>query len=76
MKQRMLDGEAINTDSLVATNPQYYHAYVIAGDYSFKHDEYKKALGYYQAALTKVIATKKEEDRIKIQLTKCAEKLK
>lgn len=76
MRQQVLDGETINTDSLVATNPQYYHAYVIAGDYSFKHEEYKKALQYYQRALTRVIATRKEADHIRIQLSKCEKKLK
>jgi hypothetical protein len=76
MRQRMLDGESINTDSLVATNPQYYFAYVIAGDYTFKLKNYKKALGYYQTALTKVIATKKEEEHIKIQIARCGKKLK
>ncbi|WDF78232.1 C45 family autoproteolytic acyltransferase/hydrolase [Mucilaginibacter sp. KACC 22773] len=76
MRQRVLDGESINTDSLVATNPQYYFAYVIAGDYTFKLKNYKKALGYYQTALSKVIATKKEEEHIRIQIKKCNEKLK
>lgn len=76
MRQQVLDGETINTDSLVATNPLYYHAYVIAGDYSFKHEEYKKALQYYQRALTSVIATRKEEDHIRVQISKCEKKLK
>jgi len=48
---------------------------VIAGDYSYKHDDYKKALRYYQTALTKVIATKKEEDHVKKQIEKCNNKL-
>jgi isopenicillin-N N-acyltransferase-like protein len=74
-KQRMADGEDINTDSLVATNPQFYHTYVLAGDYSYKKDQFQKALQYYQFALTKVIATKKEEDYIKDQIKKCTKKL-
>ncbi|HTB99771.1 MAG TPA: C45 family peptidase [Ferruginibacter sp.] len=70
-KQRIADGETIDTDSLVASNPQFFHAYVLAGDYSFKHDLYKKALAYYKIGLTKVIATKKEEDHIKKQIERC-----
>lgn len=70
-KQRIADGDTIDTDSLVASNPQFYHAYVLAGDYSFKHDQYKKALAYYNIGLTKVIATKREEDHIKKQVVRC-----
>jgi len=64
-KQRLADGENIDPDSLVATNPSFYHAYVLAGDYSYKQKQFGKALHYYQEALTKVIATKKEEDHIR-----------
>lgn len=69
------EGKTINTDSIVAKNPNYYHAYVLAGDYSYKKQEYQKALNYYKTALTKVIATKKEEDHIKKQIEECNKKL-
>lgn len=69
------DGKTINADSIIAKNPNYYHAYVLAGDYSYKKEEYQKALNYYKAALTKVIATKKEEDHIKAQIEECNKKL-
>ncbi|HTB52563.1 MAG TPA: C45 family peptidase [Ferruginibacter sp.] len=74
-KQRIADGETVNTDSLVASNPQFYHAYVLAGDYSFKHNDFQKALDYYNIGLTKVIATKREADHIKTQIVKCNKKL-
>lgn len=74
-KQRISGGQTINPDSLIATNPQYYHAYVLAGDYCYKTGQYSKALHYYQAALTKVIATKIEENRIKAQIKKCSGKM-
>ena len=69
-KQRIADGGNIDADSLVATDPKFYNAYVLAGDYSFKQKDYKKALRFYQQALTKVIATKKEEDHINTQIKK------
>ena len=68
------DGKDVNTDSLVAANPDYYHAYVLAGDYWYKKEQWQKALGYYQTALTKVIATKPEEDHIKKQIAACNKK--
>ena len=70
-KQRITDGQAIDADSLVASNPEYYHTYVLAGDYLFKKGDRLKALNYYQLALTKEIATKKEEAHIKEQIKKC-----
>jgi hypothetical protein len=64
-KQRIAEGGTVNPDSLVASNPQYYHSYVLAGDYLFAKGERKKALPYYQAALAREIATKKEEQHIR-----------
>jgi isopenicillin-N N-acyltransferase-like protein len=71
MKQRFLDKEKIDPDSIIASNPNFYNAYVIAGDYLYKEGDYKKALKCYEAALTKVIATKKEEQHVRDQIKKC-----
>ncbi len=70
LKQHIMDGGKINADSLVASNPEFYNAYVLAGDYLYKQKKYAAALRNYQTALTKVIATKKEEDHIKAQIEK------
>ena len=70
-----MDGGTINPDSLIITNPQYYHAYVVAGDYAFKHNQIQQARQYYRQALTKVVATVNEENYIKKQLVKCNKKL-
>ncbi len=75
LRQRIDDGTPVNTDSLVAADPQFYYAYVLAGNYWFKKEQYIKALPYYQAALTKVIATKKEEAHIRDQIKKINKKL-
>jgi uncharacterized protein YbgA (DUF1722 family) len=70
-KQRIADGGKIDTDSLVASNPSFYNAYVLAGDYCYKQKQTAKALKYYEIALTKEIATKKEADHIRKQMEKC-----
>lgn len=75
MKQTIMDGGDINPDSLVAANPQFYHAWVLAGDYAYKHDQYKKALYFYQQALTKEIATLKEKEHITKQISKISKKI-
>jgi isopenicillin-N N-acyltransferase-like protein len=71
IEQRINDNKQVDPDSLIINNPQYYNAYVIAGNYSFKQKQFKKALHFYQTALTKVIATKQEEDSIKQKITQC-----
>jgi hypothetical protein len=74
-KRAIAEGKIVNPDSIVATNPNYYDAYVLAGDYTFKQHFYQKALRYYQTALTEVIATVPEEKYIRSQLKKCHNKL-
>ncbi|MCK7560128.1 hypothetical protein MKQ70_36505 [Chitinophaga sedimenti] len=65
LKAAISDGKEVDVKRLVADNPEYYHAYVLAGDYLFKRARYREALPYYKAALTKVIATKPEENHIR-----------
>ncbi|MBK5273191.1 MAG: peptidase C45 [Bacteroidia bacterium] len=70
IKEQISNGREINPDSLIASNPEFFNAYVLAGDYLYKQKQFKKALYFYQQALTKVIATKKEKDHILDQIKK------
>ncbi|HRP57590.1 C45 family peptidase [Agriterribacter sp.] len=74
-RHRIARGEDINTDSLVASNPQFYHAYVLAGDYCLKRGQFDRAIKYYRQALTKEIATKQEENYIRQQIADIQKKL-
>jgi isopenicillin-N N-acyltransferase-like protein len=73
-KRLLAAGAKVNIDSLIASNPGYYHTYVLAGDYFFRHLQYGQALTDYRVALTKLIATKKEEGYIRDQIKKCENK--
>jgi len=75
IKQQIMDGGKVSTANLVASNPEFYNAYLLAGDYLYEQKEYAAALQNYNVALTKVIATKKEEDHIKEQIKKINKKL-
>jgi len=75
IRQRISDGKKVDPDSLIINNPQYYNAYVAAGDYSFNQKDYTKALHFYRDGLTKVIATKSEEEYIKQRIAKCDKKM-
>lgn len=74
LKQRILDGGKVDVDSLIASNPEFYNTYVLAADYLYKQKNYSAALHNYQVALTKVIATKQEEEHIRKQIRKINEK--
>lgn len=74
-KQAMANGMKVNIDSLVASNPEYYHTYVLAGDQLFDEGNYSRAFHMFKVALEKVIATKKEEEYIKDRINECSDKI-
>ncbi len=73
-KQAIIDGETVAPDSLIGSNPDFYQSYELAGNEYFKRKDYRRAADYYRKALTKVIATKGEEDYIRNQIKKAEEK--
>ena len=75
-RQEILDGGTAAPDSIVASNPEYYHSYVLAGNMSMKKKDYAAAKKYYQTALTKEIATLPEKEFIQKQLAACNERLR
>ncbi|MBN8784513.1 MAG: peptidase C45 [Sphingobacteriales bacterium SCN 48-20] len=75
LKQRVMDGQTVNPDSLVILNPSYYHAYILAGDYLYKQKNYQRALNYYQQALTKEIATVPEKKHAEDRIEACKKRL-
>jgi hypothetical protein len=58
-------------NAFIKSNPESYYMYQILGDYFTSRKNNQKAIQYYQLALTKVIATQKEEKRIRESLVKC-----
>ena len=70
------DGGKIIADSIVAQNPSLYNSYVVAGDYSYKNKDYKKALQYYKKALTLEIASAGERRHVQEMIKKSEQKLK
>lgn len=74
-KEQMRHGEQVDVQHFITLNPEYYHTYVVAGDYLFKKQLYAQAKTNYEIALTKEIATQKEAQYIRTQLGKCEEKL-
>ncbi|MBW7914224.1 MAG: peptidase C45 [Taibaiella sp.] len=75
-KMALLQGKAIDTAATVRSNPNYYDAYRIAGDYCVQQGWYKAALAYYQTALTKEIATVDEKEAIEEKIALCKKNIK
>src|SRR5450631_3217180 len=76
LKKELSDGIDVNPDSLIASNPNYYQAYQLAGSMMFHNKNYSQAIAYFRVALSKEIATKAEENEIRNQISKAEEKLK
>jgi predicted choloylglycine hydrolase len=51
-------------ETLIASNPEYFYAYELAGDYCVEYEHYKSAKTYYLQALKKEISTLPEKERI------------
>jgi len=68
------NGGAIISDSVVAQNPTLYISYVVAGDYSYKKKDYKKALQYYKKALSLEIASTGERRHVEDMIKKAMQK--
>lgn len=75
LRDALKEGKQVDIKTLIAANPEYYHTYVLTGDYAYKQKAFAVAKQYYETALTKVIATKGEEDHIRKQLALCNKQL-
>ncbi|MBC7696175.1 MAG: peptidase C45 [Burkholderiales bacterium] len=58
-------------NAFIQSNPQSYYMYQILGDYFLSRKNTQKAAQCYELALTKEIATLKEEKKIRASLNKC-----
>lgn len=58
-------------EAFIRSNPESYYMYQILGDYYASRKNNTKAIEYYNLALTKEVATLKEEKQIKESIEKC-----
>ncbi|MCH2021696.1 MAG: C45 family peptidase [Saprospiraceae bacterium] len=66
------DKEGITkAEKIIELNPDYYHAYQLAGDFYKANKMYEKAITAYKEALEKEIATITEHDLIQSNLKEC-----
>jgi len=75
-KMALLQGKPVDTAEVVRSNPMYYDAYRIAGDYAMNNGWYDAALNYYEQALTRLIATADEREAIEEKIEVCRKNIK
>ena len=75
-RRDLLENIKVNPDSLIASNPDFYQSYQLAANEMYKEKHFELAIAYYRQALTKEIATKKEENEIRDRINNCEAKLK
>lgn len=71
-KMALLQHKTVDTAAVVKSNPNYYDAYRIAGDYCMQNGWYTAAINYYNKALQYEIATKGEKRAILEKAEECA----
>lgn len=71
LKNEIEKKHEIDPYALITFNPEFYHSYVLAGNYLFDRKKYKDAQKVYEGALNKEIATVAEQHYIEEQIRKC-----
>jgi isopenicillin-N N-acyltransferase like protein len=71
-KMALLQHKAVDTAAVVKSNPNFYDAYRIAGDYCMQKQWYSPAINYYGQALKYEIATLGEKKSIMNKMEECA----
>lgn len=75
-KLALLARQPVDTAEVVRSNPNYYDAYRIAGDYCMQQGWYSAAIAYYNTALTQEVATVDEREAIQKKIAQCKKTLK
>lgn len=75
-KLALLQKQPVDTAETVHSNPDFYDAYRVAGDYCKLNKWYTAAINYYTAALQHEVATVTERNAIQKKIAECKKKLK
>ncbi len=70
-KMALLAKLPVDTAEVVRSNPKFYDAYRIAGDYCSQKGWNSAAIGYYEKALTMEVATVNEREAIAKKIEAC-----
>ena len=74
-KLALLQKQPVDTAATVHSNPNFYDAYRIAGDYCRENKWYAAAINYYKNALKHEVATVNERNSIAKKIAECEKKM-
>lgn len=74
-KMALLYHQPVDTAEVVRSNPGFYDAYRVAGDYCMDKGWYTAAQDYYRSALRYEIATVNEQEAIEQKMDVCRKKI-
>lgn len=74
-KMALLHHQPVDTGEVVRSNPRFYDAYRIAGDFCMENKWYRDAMNYYSKALRLEIATVDERESLQHKISHCRKKL-
>lgn len=74
-KMALMAHQPVDTAAVIRSNPNYYDAYRIAGDYCYNNKWYAAAVGYYRQALQHEVATQNEQEAITHKIAACEKKM-
>ena len=63
-------------EDFIAKNPNYYHGYVVSGNYYYEHNNSEKALLYYNQSLSKEFENTTTRTKIESRIEELESKLK
>lgn len=75
-KLALMAHQPVDTAGTIRSNPHFYDAYRVAGDYCLHNKWYPQAIAYYRTALTLEIATINEREAIEHKIALCEKQLK
>ena len=74
-KMALMQHQPVDTAETVHSDPFFYDAYRVAGDYSLHNKWYGAAIAYYKQALQHEVATKTEREAIQHKIAECEKKM-
>jgi isopenicillin-N N-acyltransferase like protein len=75
IKNQLSEDKNVDVEKLIALNPEYYDAYILAADYYYKKGNFPDALNLYEKALTKEIANNSEKNHAIEMINNCRNKI-
>ena len=73
-ENKRFDGDSLLISKLISYNPDYYHGYVLAGNYFYQIGNFAEAYRFYSRSLEKEFENTTTREMVKVRLEELKEK--